>query len=142
VSFVQAHTAHPVTDVTEKAGTGSFSDFHSAFDHSPIGTAITDVDGQLLLVNPALAQLLHSSTTELVGNTLEDRVLPERLEAARAAIDHLLSGGAAIIRRRTQLRTASGTPVPVLSSAALVCNGDHSPSHLVVHYEDVTHDRP
>jgi len=142
VSFVQAHTAHPVTDVTEKAGTGSFSDFHSAFDHSPIGTAITDVDGQLLLVNRALAQLLHSSTTELVGNTLEDRVVPERLEAAKAAIDHLLSGGAAITRRRTRLRTADGTPVPVLSSAALVYNGDHSPSHLVVHYEDATHDRP
>jgi len=138
VTFVQAHTAHPITDLTEKAGTGSFSDFHSAFDHAPIGMAITDLQGTLLLVNPALAALLHSSTTELVGHQLADRVLPARLAAAQGAIAQLLTGAEPVARRRTQIRCADGAIVHVLASAALVYNGDHTPSHLVIHYEDTT----
>lgn len=135
VHFVQAHTAQPVADLTEKAGIGSFSDFHSAFDHAPLGMAITDLDGTLLLVNPALAELLHSTPGELVGNQVAERVQPDHLHAAQHAIHHLVSGGAAIARRNTHLRRGDGTTVPVLASAALVRNGDHSPSHLVIHYE-------
>ncbi len=57
----------------EKVGASSFSDFHSAFDHAPVGMAITDVEGTMLLVNPAMGALLHSSPAELVGTTHAER---------------------------------------------------------------------
>ncbi len=64
--------------------------------------------------------------------------MPEHLAAAHSATEALLCGGAAIARRRIHLRCIDGTIVPARACAALVFNGDHSPSHLVVHYEDTT----
>ena len=63
--------------------------------------------------------------------------MPEHLAAAHSATEALLCGGAAIVPS-IHLRCIDGTIVPARACAALVFNGDHSPSHLVVHYEDTT----
>lgn len=136
--FVQAHTAHPVNALSDPPGSGSFSEYHSAFNHAPIGIAITDVNGTLLLGNPALATLLHASADDLIGSPLADRVHPRYADAAQQAIAELLAGGPAIAGHHTRLRRADGTIMEVLASAAVIRNGDHSPSHLAVYHQDIT----
>ncbi len=139
VNFVEAHTRHPVLTPPEVTGTGSLSDFHSAFDHAPIAMAITTLGGQLLLVNPALGQLVGRSVTDLVGTHLPD---PDDRTGGAPGVERALAdlrdGGAKTLRERAQLTRADGTTTDVLVSAAKILDGDGHPSHLVVHIEDLT----
>ena len=75
----------------EKALGDSEELFRSAFSGAPIGIALSDFDGRLLRVNPALAELLGHSVEELLQMTVSDITHPDdndaddvnRAEAAR-----------------------------------------------------------
>lgn len=87
--FVATHSHQPPTTATTSTGTeatgtgaadgvgGSVAvDYRAAFDHAPLGMAITDRQGRLLTVNTALAHLLHARPTDLVGRRLPDLTDP------------------------------------------------------------------
>ena len=66
-------------DLVRAAGEGARGQrglFRSAFSGAPIGIALSDFDGRLLRVNPALAELLGHSVEELLQMTVSDIPTP------------------------------------------------------------------
>lgn len=80
-SFVATQARQPITSadpvVTVVAAPNGSNDFQSAFDHAPIGMAISDPSGVLLTVNPVLVQLLGGASASLVGTSLRAATHPE-----------------------------------------------------------------
>ena len=77
-----------LSDVTatvdrEKALADSEELFRSAFSGAPIGIALSDYDGRLLRVNPALAELLGRSVSELLRMNVADITHPDDLPQRR-----------------------------------------------------------
>lgn len=122
-----------------RAGSSGALDFQSAFNHAPIGIAISDPYGVLLTVNPVLAGLLGNTPERLVGTTLFDATHPEDLAAAHAACDGLRFGPELTVVLGVRLRDATGAWVPVTVSTAKVPGGDASAANLVMHVEDITY---
>ncbi len=135
-NFVAAHTRHPALAPPEPAGTGSLSDFHSAFDHAPIAMAITTLEGRLLLVNPALEEMLERPASALLHQRLDDYLHPDGFGGAHAGLADLHRGSGKKLREHYQLQQTGGRTMHVLGSVAIIFDGDGEPSHLVVHIED------
>jgi len=135
-NFVAAHTRHPALTPPEPAGTGSLSDFHSAFDHAPIAMAITTLEGRLLLVNPALEEMLERPASALLHQRLDDYLHPDGFGGAHAGFADLHRGSGKKLREHYQLQRADGRTLHVMGSVAIIFDGDREPSHLVVHIED------
>jgi PAS domain S-box-containing protein len=127
-----------LSDVTttvarEKALADSEELFRSAFSGAPIGIALSDFDGRLLRVNPALADLLGRTTTELLDLTVADITCPEDLDADVANLAQIRSGSATAHRVRKRYLHADGHLVPVEVHAAIVASADGEPSCVVAH---------
>jgi PAS domain S-box-containing protein len=127
-----------LTDVTsalrrEKELADSEELFRSAFQGAPIGIALSDFDGRLLRVNPALAELVGRSVDELLELTVADITHPDDL---RRDADNLseVRGGAAeqhlVVKRYVR---PDGRPVPVEVHAASVRTADGEPYCIVAH---------
>jgi len=113
-------------------------DFRGAFDHAPVAMAITDSDGVLLNVNPALGWLLGHEADRLVGRSLFEVCHPDDLAAARTACAGLQRSADRTCNLECRLMHASGRPVSVRVSTAKVLDESGAPSHLVMHLEDLT----
>ena len=143
-TFVAVHARQPLGAVGEGGGPGvpevssGAWDFQSAFDHAPVGMAITDPFGTLLTVNPALASLLGRSAPALAGATLFDVTHPEDRDAARAACADLRDGPELTAVLEVRLCDGDGTWVAATVSTAKVLAGDGSAAHLVMSVEDLT----
>ena len=127
-----------LSDVTttvarEKALADSEELFRSAFSGAPIGIALSDFDGRLLRVNPALADLLGRTTTELLDLTVADITCPEDLDADVVNLAQIRSGSATAHRVRKRYLHADGHLVPVEVHAAIVASADGEPSCVVAH---------
>ncbi len=63
-----------------------------AFEHSPVGTALVDQDGQLAQVNDALIELLGYSRAELNARTFADITHPDDVDVDLQLFAELLEG--------------------------------------------------
>ena len=127
-----------LTDVTsvvlgDKALADSEELFRSAFSGAPIGIALSDFDGRLLRVNPALAELLGRSTAALLEMTVDDITHPEDRGIDAANLHDVRTGrspGHRVLKRYVH---ADGHAVPVEVYAASVKYADGEPSCMVAH---------
>jgi diguanylate cyclase (GGDEF)-like protein/PAS domain S-box-containing protein len=125
-------------DDAEAVGTVRQPDLGSAFTNSPMGVALARTDGELIVVNRALAELLDRSPEELVGTTLFDVTHPDEVAAALALCAGLQRSRD---RERYECRflRPDGTEVPVQVTTSWVAGSlDSGPPHLVMVVEDVT----
>ncbi|GAB2906557.1 hypothetical protein GCM10027047_00940 [Rhodococcus aerolatus] len=126
---------------THRAGTlptPGAKDYTAAFADAPVGMALTDLDGVLLAVNPALSRLLGVAPADLAGSTLFDVTHPDDLCAASAACSLLREGPATSAVVPVRLRGAGAAWVPVrVSTATIRATAGHA-AHLVMHVEDET----
>ena len=128
-----------LSDVTstvarEKALADSEELFRSAFSGAPIGIALSDFDGRLLRVNPALADLLGRSAAELLEMTVARHhpprrpAPPTRPNLARSARARSASTGCS---SATCTPTASAVPVEVYAASVRTAEGE--PYCIVAH---------
>ena len=113
--------------------------FRQAFEHAPVGMALTTFDGDFLRVNRALCSMTGYTETQLIG--MEQRLIAvaEEEDAFAAAARHVLASGAdasAFIEQR--LRHADGHLVSVDTSISLVTDADGRPLYFVMQLADVT----
>ena len=127
-----------LSDVTagvlgDKALADSEELFRSAFSGAPIGIALSDFEGRLLRVNPALADLLGRTASELLELSIADITHEDDLDVDAANLEEVRSGKA--IRHRVLKRYlhADGRPVPVEVYAASVQSADGEPYCVVAH---------
>lgn len=66
--------------------------FRRAFEASPTGFAIVEIDGRFRAVNRSMSNLLGYSEAELLARTFRDITHPEDLEATVALRDRLAAG--------------------------------------------------
>ncbi len=125
-------------DDPEAVGTVQQPDLGSAFTNSPMGVALARTDGEFIVANRALAELLGRSAEELVGTRLFDVTHPEEVTGALALCAGLQRSRD---RERYECRflRPDGTQVPVQVTTSWVEGSlDSGPPHLVMVVEDVT----
>jgi PAS domain S-box-containing protein len=138
--------AHDVTDQRHAAEqlhrsnaalAASEERFRTAFDDAPVGIAVIsahpDDRGALLEVNRSFARLVGRTPEQLVGQSLDDLTYPGDPQVTDLPRDH-------VGRHRSQKRYwhASGRPVWVEVSSALVRDEDGEPLHFITMAEDIT----
>lgn len=124
-----------VTDavVRERALIAGEELFRRAFEDAPIGMTLSGLDGRLLRVNLALAQLVGREIEELLTLHVADITHPDDLEADEINLAATRSGSAASHRVRKRYRHADGHDIPVEVHATIVPSMvDHS-SYIIAH---------
>jgi PAS domain S-box-containing protein len=127
-----------LTDVTttvlgDRALADSEELFRSAFSGAPIGIALSDFDGRLLRVNPALALLLGRSVAELLELTVADITHPDDLYRDAANLAEVRLGTVRQHRVAKRYLHADGHPIPVEVYAASVRTAAGAPYCVVAH---------
>jgi diguanylate cyclase (GGDEF)-like protein/PAS domain S-box-containing protein len=115
--------------------------FRSAFEHAPIGMALTSLDGRLFRVNRALVQILGRGESELLASSILDLSHPDDREMCRESMARLLSGHTASCQLEQRYLHHEGHPVWVSVSASLVRDVSGQPLYLVSQIEDIAERR-
>ncbi|GGM33656.1 signal transduction protein [Longimycelium tulufanense] len=112
--------------------------FREVFSGSPVGIAITDVDGALVETNWAIREMLGYSGAELAGRDLVDLVHPDHAAAVREAYRSLNEGVSGRLRERGQLLHKDGDPVWAYLAASVLRDANGAPRYHVTMVEDIT----
>ena len=111
--------AHPRSLVTD------------AFEHATAGLSVTDLNGRILHVNTALADMLGwPDREELIGRRWEDVMVDDASTDAHLA-GRLVAGRIASYEHEAQLRGADGVVRTVLMAVALIREPDGAPSGFI-----------
>jgi PAS domain S-box-containing protein len=119
--------------IRDKALADSEELFRSAFSGAPIGIALSDFEGRLLRVNPALAELLGRSVPELLAMTVADITHPDDVPADERNRAEALAGSVSRHRVRKRYLHADGHAVNVEVHAATVESAEGEPYCEVAH---------
>jgi diguanylate cyclase (GGDEF)-like protein/PAS domain S-box-containing protein len=111
-------------------------DHEAAFDHAPLGVALTSTTGVLREVNPAFAELLGVHAADLAGRSLLSLTHPEDVPAAEDACRSVSQTHSRRLLHECRLIRRDGSAVPVQVTTSWVA-GEHGP-HLVMMVEDIT----
>ena len=126
-------------DLHEKASALEESEqrFRTAFANAPSGMALVSLDGRLLQVNLALAQMLGRSQADLAGSRWDTLVHPEERAEDRRARVELAEGKRAVYRAERRCLHADGHSLVVALSVSPTA-GDGDEGQLIAQLEDVT----
>ena len=132
-------TVHDITEQkrAEKALRESEERFRSAFEDSPIGVALVNLDGQRFRLNRALCEMLGYSEEELLCAYLE-HVHPDDREISSEYLRRLLEEGTGNYTLERRYLHADGHVVWNLTSVSLIRDPRGDPSHLVCLHQDIT----
>lgn len=139
--FVATHANQPLFEPSETRDV--LTDFHTAFDHSPVGIALTDLTGHVLLANPALIDLVPGAGagTDQVHPSVLDQVHSDDANAASAALTDLVEGKVEAadnqVRVPVRMLDADGQTVHTLLAASVVQTSAGEADQLVVTVDDV-----
>ena len=115
--------------------------FRSAFEHAPIGMALTSIDGRLFRVNRALVQILGRGESELLASSILDLSHPDDREMCRESMTRLLTGAIANCQIEQRYLHHDGHPVWVSVSASIVRDLNDRPLYFVSQIEDIAERR-
>jgi PAS domain S-box-containing protein len=107
------------------------------FEQSPIGMALTNLDGRFGLVNPAFARLLgYAAPKELVGVSSASLTHPDDAPENVAAMRVILEQGKPYQAKKRYIRT-DGAVVEVLLAAGVVRDARGQPAMFFTQVEDI-----
>lgn len=115
--------------------------FRVAFDRTPIGMMIVDLDLRLADVNDAFADIVERPVPVLIGMPLAEPVHPHDLDMARARISTMTDGETSSFREEHRFVRSDGTPVWTEVWCSVVRDADGRPLHLVKQVEDISRRR-
>jgi diguanylate cyclase (GGDEF)-like protein/PAS domain S-box-containing protein len=106
--------------------------------HAPIGMALVGLDGQWLVVNPALARLTGYSEPELLTRTFQAITHPDDLDADLELLRQLVDGDITDYTLEKRYRRQDGTFIWVSLSVSLVRDDTGAPVHFISQIQDIT----
>jgi len=110
--------------------------YHQLFDSAPIGIILLDTDRRVKMCNAAFESILGFPAAEILGSTLQDRIVPEeRLLEAENYRALILSGHLTTLE--TERRHRDGTLIPVSIQAFPVVM-DNEISGVYFIYQDIS----
>ena len=112
--------------------------FQCAFEGSPVGIALLDLDFRLVQVNVAFCDVIGYPAEQLAGTRLEAIIHPGDGGRDREAMLAELAGvpGGGVIH--TRLIHALGHELTVEVRMGLLCDADGAPLGVLGHFQDVT----
>lgn len=111
--------------------------FRTVFEQAPIGIALLGHDGTVLSANPALAELLGYSPTELVGNHVSLYLHPDDHIEGANLFARLVSEGVPYEREARYLHR-SGRTIWVLTAVRPVYDADGNFQYAIDMHQDIT----
>jgi PAS domain S-box-containing protein len=132
-----------ITDITDRKQTEdalrqSEAQFRVAFEQSPVGIALVDLNRQFLRLNPALCTLLGYPKAELMAKTFEEVTHPADLATDLALNDRLVRGELTFFQMEKRLICKAGDLIHVLLNAALVRDDQERPLQIIAQVVNIT----
>ena len=115
--------------------------FRSSFEQAAVGMAHVSPDGQWLLVNERLCQLVGCSRQELLGHSLVEAIVPQDMAAVEARLQESLAGRLETFAREGRCIRPDGVSIQVNLTVSLVRGDTGRPDYFVFVVEDVTERR-
>ena len=132
-----------ISDVTERkrveeALRASDRLFHSGFDHSPTGMALTGLNGSLVEVNAAFARMLgFDDPAQLAGQDFARYTHPDDVAANREGIRMMVEERKPYVAEKRYIRR-DGAVVYALMGSTAVLDAVGRPSMLFTQVQDIT----
>ena len=132
-----------ISDVTERkrveeALRASDRLFHSGFDHSPTGMALTGLNGSLVEVNAAFARMLgFEDPAQLAGQDFARYTHPDDVAANREGIRMMVEERKPYVAEKRYIRR-DGAVVYALMGSTAVLDAVGRPSMLFTQVQDIT----
>jgi len=129
---------HPATE-RDWAGPGQQADtrFARIFAVSPVPLALIAEDGQILDINPALAQLLNRSPQQVTGRPMIDLTHPDDVEHTLAAVERVADGTHDVVEINKRITVAGARPLPVRVTLLLL-DEPGGQRHRLAHVQDAS----
>ena len=112
--------------------------WHSVFENSAIGVALTDLQGRFLATNPVYQRMVGYSQEELGALSFLDLTLPDYHEANWALVAELLEGKRQQFQIEKQYRRKDGSLIWVSNNVSLVSGSETAPRFIMALSEDIT----
>lgn len=112
--------------------------FKRIFEASPVGIALTSVDGVVLAVNPAFTSLLGFDAPELIGRPAASFNDQAQADTTHRALFQRMKGSSVSVRRERRLRRRDGTLLLCEVSTSMLRDDDGTPFALLQTVVDVT----
>ena len=109
-----------------------------AFAQSAIGTALIELNGNWIRVNPALCQILGYPEQELLARTFQSIAHPEDLVPELNRISQVLKGEIRSFQVEKRYVHKDGHTVPVLLTVSLVFDRKNKPLFLCYQLQDIS----
>ncbi len=123
---------------TEEALRASEARFRTIFEDSAIGIAILDLNGNLLICNPALLRILGYTLEEIKGLALES-ITHTRDKATHVAMfQELVDGKRELFRHEGRFSKKDGSIIWGNWTASLVRDSEDHPQYAISMIEDIT----
>ncbi|HEY3607787.1 MAG TPA: diguanylate cyclase, partial [Pseudonocardiaceae bacterium] len=126
------------TGETERRLKRSEAWFREVFVRAAVGIAISDSNGRLALVNPALADILGCQPDELVGRSIEEFFHSQETADIRADYHDLGGIDSKPLRRRRRLVRADGQLVWAYLAVSVLSDTDSGPTLHLTMVENVS----
>ncbi len=110
--------------------------FRTAFEHSPLCVSLVDLDGLILDINAAGAELMQRTREDLIGTDARACVHPADLDRCIEATSEQISGLDAVAEFR--MVRPDGSMVWVMSRAALFTPDEDRPPYVISLQTDIT----
>jgi PAS domain S-box-containing protein len=125
----------------ERALRESERHFRTAFEHGPIGIALTTLDGHFLDANRALLTMLDRSHADLLARGAASLVHRDDRSALSESLGLVEAGELSGFSAEIRFLRPDGEPVSALVSAAMVPDEDGAPLHVIIQVSDLTERR-
>jgi diguanylate cyclase (GGDEF)-like protein/PAS domain S-box-containing protein len=121
------------TTNAQDALANSEAKFRHAFDDAPTGMTLTGLDGTILTVNAAFADLVGRTASELVGGNVADLTHPDDRGHDTDNLADLRSGNATAHHVTKRYLDADGNNVEANVRAAVVNDRQGRPAYVIAH---------
>lgn len=125
-------------DVAEQARRSTEARWQAVFQSTAAGIGITDLEGVLQSVNPALCEILGRSEDELLGQSLSAGISPFHVRQVLAAFDHVARGEHDKFVGDVSFLGKDGEPVWTSLSLSLVRDIAEKPEYAVAVVENIS----
>lgn len=114
----------------------SEAQFQEVFASMPIGSAISDVAGNIVAVNPALQRNIGYSTGQLTSMAIHELFHSDETAYLTAAYAELAKGTLTSLRERRRMVRADGAEVWTFLAVSVLRDANGAPQHFVTMVED------
>ncbi|MFN8577748.1 MAG: PAS domain S-box protein [Candidatus Sericytochromatia bacterium] len=113
--------------------------FKNAFDYSPLGIAITSIEGKWIRMNSQFCEITGYTLDELLTKTFKDITHPDDLNLNLSGLDKVISGEEKFFQMEKRYIHKNGTVVWILINSSLVYDSNNKPIYFITQISDITH---